>query len=79
MDVACDLIPLAVLKRRSPATARMFSGLVACDLIPLAVLKPDSALCKKRADGSVACDLIPLAVLKLNRRDLVRRDLASRM
>ena len=62
--VACDLIPLAVLKRQAWSRHER-RPLVACDLIPLAVLKLLDLVGVRAPDGDVACDLIPLAVLKL--------------
>ena len=64
--VACDLIPLAVLKLKHLMI--MISTIdVACDLIPLAVLKLHLALDHAHQVVTVACDLIPLAVCPTKR------------
>ena len=61
--VTCDLIPLAVLKRRLVVLGRDLD-LVTCDLIPLAVLKRSDRKAARETAAFVTCDLIPLAVLK---------------
>ena len=62
--VACDLIPLAVLKLLDLVGVRAPDGDVACDLIPLAVLKLGRLALLVGNVLRVTCDLIPLAVLK---------------